>query len=69
MTQAEARRYVADQIGVDPVRLSALLDALPTATETTTLEQWSYITGQIGHTSPQELQAACIAAGAVLAPV
>lgn len=60
MTETEARRHVAEQAGVDPTRLSALLDSVSPAT----LADWTYITGQIGHTSAQELRASCVAHGA-----
>jgi hypothetical protein len=60
MTQTEARLYVAEQNGVDVTRLSALLDSVSPST----LEGWAYITGQIGHASPQELRASCVLHGA-----
>jgi hypothetical protein len=60
MTQTEARRYVASQTGVDHVQLSSLLDTVQPAT----LAHWTYITGQTGHTSAQELRRYCLESGA-----
>ena len=61
MNQSEARRYVAEQIGGDPVQLVALLDRV----DPSTLAQWHYIAGQYGHASAQELRDRCVGTGAV----
>lgn len=62
MNQTEARRHVAAQTGVDITRLSSLLDTAPA-----TALHWTYIAGQIGHASAQELASMCIRFGALVA--
>lgn len=64
MTQTEARQYIADQIGVDVIKLCALLETFAPAS----LTDWLYIADQLGQPSPKELRDGCIRHGAYTVP-